>query len=407
VDTILIIGGRVETIAKAKELGLRVVFVQHRDRMLPGHVELADALLMVDYTDWEVVRPLVEAAYEVYKFTKVVSLGEQAMETVGRINDHFGLGGTSFEVSALFKDKLVMRRHLAQAGLPSVAAADVTGPADIEEFGREHGYPVVLKPIDNTASRGVVVIERPEDVLGSWEYGSGLRDRDDLVLGQFFPVGRFLVEEYIPGPEYSVETFSFGGRHSVVSITEKYTNGVVEAAHALPARLTAESEAEVCDYIRRFLSTMGLQDGVAHTEIKISPLGPRVIESHDRIAGERIPELVVNAYEIDLEQYAVGAPFGLLPELPDRPVALRGAATRFLSAEPGVVTGFTGAEAVRDHPDTIDLLLFVKPGDRVVSVVDNFDRSGQVLATGVDTAAAAQTADELAALITVCTEPSA
>jgi biotin carboxylase len=406
-DTILIVGGRVETIAKAKELGLRVVFVQHRDRMLPGHVELADALLMVDYRDWEIARPLVEAAYEVYKFTKVVSLGEQAMEAVGRINDHFGLGGTSFEVSARFRDKLAMRRHLAELGVPSVAAADVTGPDDIEEFGGQYGYPVVLKPIDNTASRGVVVIERAEDVLGSWDFASGLRDREDLVLGQFFPVGRFLVEEYIPGPEYSVETFSFAGRHSVVSITEKYTDGVVEDAHALPARLTAESEAEVCRYIRRFLSAMGLQDGVAHTEIKISPSGPRVIESHDRLAGERIPDLVLNAYEIDLERYAVAAPFGLLPELPDRPVALRGAATRHLSVEPGVVTGISGVEAVRDHPDLISLHISVKPGDRVVTVVDNFDHSGQVLATGVDTAAAAKTADALAAMVTVCTEPSA
>lgn len=406
-DTILIIGGRVETIAKAKELGLRVVFVQHRDRMLPGHVELADALLMVDYTDWDILRPMVEAAHEVYKFTKVISLGEQAMEPVGRINDHFGLGGTPFQVSALFKDKLAMRRHLRQEGIAGVAAADVTGLADIEEFGREYGYPVVLKPIDNTASRGVVVIERAEDVPGSWEYASGLRDRDDLKLGQFFPVGRLLVEEYIPGPEYSVETFSFAGRHSVVSITEKYTNGVVEAAHALPARLSAESDAEVCDYVRGFLGAMGLRDGVAHTEIKISPQGPRVIESHDRIAGERIPELVLSAYEVDLELYAVGAPFGLLPELPDRPAALRGAATRFLTGEPGVVTGYTGTEAALEHPDLIELLLFNKPGDRVVAVHENFDRSGQVSVSGVDTEAAARTADALAARITVRTEPAA
>lgn len=401
VDTILIVGGRVETLVKAKELGLRVVFMQHRDRMLPGHVEAADALLMVDYTDLDTARPFVLAAHEVYGFTKVVSLGEQAMEPVGRINDLLGLGGTSFQVASRFKDKLAMRRHLVATGVPTVAAAPVTDVADVEGFGQLHGFPVVLKPLDNTASRGVLIIDRPEDVEAAWRTATSLRGRDDLVLGQFFPVGEMLVEEFIAGPEYSVESFSFGGRHSIVAITEKYTSGLVESAHALPARLTPELEDAVVTYVRQFLDAMGLRDGVAHTEVNLSPGGPQVIESHDRIAGDRIADLVLNAYEIDLEQYAVGAPFGLLPELPDRPAPLRAAATRFLTAEPGTVVGFTGTEDVLHHPALIDLELSVKEGDRTVAVTDNFDRSGQVLVTGPDTAAALEVCDLLANKITI------
>jgi biotin carboxylase len=405
VETILIVGGRPETLVKAKALGLRVVFLQHRDRMMPGHVEASDALFMVDYTDWELTRPIVDAIHSVYKFTAVMSLGEQAMETVGRINDRFGLGGTPEAVSTLYKDKLLMRAHLAEQGVPSAAAAEISSAADIEEFGRQHGYPIVLKPIDNTASRGVVIIERAEDVAAVWAAAVGLRERDDLVLGQFFPVGRYLAEEYLDGPEYSVESFSFDGMHSIVAITEKYTIGVVESAHALPARLTPEMDAEVADYVRSFHTAMGLRDGVAHTEIKITSKGPRVIESHDRLPGERIPDLVINAYGIDLEQYACAAPFGMLPVLPERPVADRAAATTFFRGEPGVVTGFQGTEKVLEDPDLIELDFFVQPGDRVVEVVDNFDRSGQVIVTGTDTAAAAATADRLAALITVETVP--
>ncbi|MEU0548235.1 ATP-grasp domain-containing protein [Micromonospora sp. NPDC005979] len=406
-ETILIVGGRVETLVKARELGLRVLFMQHRDRMLPGHVEAADALFMVDYTDWNLIRPIVLAAHASYGFTAVVSLGEQVMETVGRINDLLGLGGTSYEVAARFKDKLAMRAHLAESSVATVAAEQVDAPEQVRDFGRRHGFPIVLKPIDNTASRGVQIIEQEEGVLAAWQAVTALRTRDDLILGQFFPVGRMLVEQYIAGPEYSVETFSFGGRHSVVAITEKYTDGVVEAAHALPARLTDADETAVVAYVRSFLSAMGLRDGVAHTEIKLSPGGPVVIESHDRIAGERIPDLVRDAYEIDLEQYAVASPFGLLPELPDRPEPLRAAATRFINAEPGIVTGIAGTEDVLSHPALIELDMFVKEGDRRVPVTDNFERSGQVLATGVDTAAALETCDLLAGKIAVLTTPGA
>ncbi|GAA0448350.1 hypothetical protein Aca07nite_72820 [Actinoplanes capillaceus] len=404
-ETILIVGGRVETLAKARNHGLRVLFIQHRDRMLPGYVDVADALFMVDYTDWELVRPIVLAAHESYGFTRVISLGEQAMETVGRINDLLGLGGTSHEVAVRFKDKLVMRRHLAATGVPTVAAEQVDSLAAVQEFGERYGYPLVLKPVDNTASRGVQVIRSADDVAGAWQAVTDLRDRSDLTLGQFFPVDRLLVEQYIAGPEYSVDTFSFGGRHSVVSITEKFTDGVVESAHALPARLSAEDEAGIESYVRALLTAMGLRDGVAHTEIKLSPDGPLVIESHDRIAGDRIGDLVRNAYEIDLEEYAVAAPFGLLPELPDRPAPLRAAATRFIIAEPGVVTGFEGVEDVAEHPDLIDLDLFVKEGDRTVPLTDNFERSGQILATGPDTTTALETCDLLAGKITVCVKP--
>ncbi|MFF4230639.1 ATP-grasp domain-containing protein [Streptomyces sp. NPDC001820] len=404
-ETILVVGGRPETLVKAKEIGLRVLSLQHKDRLLPAHVAAADALFLVDYTDWELTRPLVETVHEVYGFTHVVSLAEQCMETVGRINDLLGLPGTSEEVSALFKDKLAMREHLAGTDVPTVAAASVEDADAIRAFGAEHGYPVVLKPIGNTASRGVRIIDSADDVDQAWREANGLAGRTDLVLGQFFPVDRFLVEEFIGGPEYSVETFSFDGRHSVVAITEKYTWGVVEAAHALPARISPQSEREVVSYIRAFLDAMGLRDGLAHTEIKITDKGPRVIESHNRIAGERIPDLVISAYEIDLEQYSVGAPFGLLPELPDRPEALRGAATRFFAAEPGRIVAIHGADEVREHEATVDLEFFVGIGDTAVLVVENFDRSGQVLARGVDTAAAADICDRLAEKISFETVP--
>jgi pyruvate/2-oxoglutarate dehydrogenase complex dihydrolipoamide dehydrogenase (E3) component len=65
VDTILIIGGRLQAIEKANKLGLRVVLLQHKDRLLHGQAQAVDALILVDYLDWEVVWPMVQAAHEV------------------------------------------------------------------------------------------------------------------------------------------------------------------------------------------------------------------------------------------------------------------------------------------------------------------------------------------------------
>jgi len=407
VNTILIVGGRLKTVLKAKELGLRVVLMQHKERLVPGQAEAADALLMVDYTDWPTTRAMAKAARDVYGFEHVVSLVEQGTEPVGRINDFLELRGTSYAVAHLFKDKLAMRRRLKETGTGTVAAELVGDAGALREFGRRHGYPFIVKPVDGTGSRGVLRVDAGDDVDAAWRRSQSLRGRMDLFMAKFYPIDQFIAETYIDGPEYSVETLSFGGRHVVVAITEKLTFGVVEIGHAQPARLEPDREIAIVEYVTKFLDAMGLRDGTAHTELKLSSAGPRVIESHDRVGGDRIMDLVESVYGVDLERYAVGWPFGLVPALPDRPAPRCAAATRFLSAPPGKVVGIEGVDDARAHEGVIDIDLSVKQGDTVAPVTENADRIGQILTTAASTAGAVALCDSLAQRIRVVTRADA
>lgn len=402
-DTILIIGGRPHTVRKAKELGLRVVLMQHPEFYAPEVAGLADGILLADYTDWEVARPLALAAHEAWGFSRVVSLVDQAMPNVGRINDLLGLPGTSHTVSHRFFDKLAMRRRLAATGLEAVAAEPVEHPDELRAFGAAHGYPLVLKPVDGTGSRGVTVIEGPELIDEVWKRSEELRSTVVTGPARFYPVDRFVAEEYIDGPEYAVESFSFGGRHIVVGITEKLSAGVVEVGHAEPAAMAPDTEAALIGHITAFLDAMELRDGNACTEIKMSSRGPRIIESQDRVPGDRVMDLVEQVYGFDMERYSVGWPFGLLPELTERPPVRCGAATRFLSAEPGTVTAIDGLEETAAHPGVLDVALEVEVGDEVKSLEDNYDRIGQLLTTGPDAAAAVELCDRLLTSVTVTT----
>ncbi|MEU3773615.1 ATP-grasp domain-containing protein [Streptomyces sp. NPDC032472] len=408
---LLVVGGRIQTLRKAAALGIRFVLIQHKDQFVPEAARLAEAVLIADYTDWDVTRPLVEAAHRAYGFTRVASITEPGLVPAGRISDHLGLGNTSEEVAELLRDKYAMRRHLAASGSPevralSVAAAEVDGAEALAAFGAEHGYPFVLKPVDATASLGVVRIDGPEQAAEAWAGVEALRARTDLQWGSFFTIGRFIAEQYIPGPEYSVETFSFAGRHIVLAITEKLTgDGFVELGHALPARLKAADEKAVEEAVARFLDAVGLTDGAAHTELRLSPSGPQIIESHNRMGGDRIFDLLRSAYGIDLEEWIVAWQFGLVPALTERPAARHAAATRFLSAEPGTVVEVQGAEEARALDGVIDVETTVRPGDTVGELRGNWDRVGQVLATGADTAAAVAAAERLTEKVTVVTTP--
>lgn len=408
--TLLVVGGRPDTVRKAAGLGLRVVLLQHQAHFAPETARLAEAVIIADYTRWTSIAPLVAAAHHVYGFTAAVSLTEPGLEIVGRVNDLLGLRGTSFETARLLKDKLAMRRHLAQASA-AVAAASVPGAAaaseqDLRDFGERHGYPFVVKPADITASLGVRRVDGPEQVPAAWAAVEQLRSDSGLPWAEFFTVGPHIVEGYIEGPEYSVEAFSFDGRHVVVAVTEKLNppGEFIELGHAMPARLAPADEAAVIAVTERFLDAVGLRDGASHTEVKLSPAGPVIIEGHNRIGGDRIVDLLELAYGIDFELLTVAWPFRLVEPLAGRPVPGCAAATQFLTAPAGVVTAVTGADQVREQPGVFALDVAVKPGD-AVRAGSNWDRAGQVIVTAADTATALGLAAKLADQVQISITP--
>lgn len=388
--TLLIIGGLDETVATAKRLGLRVLLVQHPTKVTAEQGRLADVVRVLDYTDWSALEPVVRDLHEAPGFAAALSLTEPGLEAAGRINDMFDLGGTGYEVVHRFRDKAAMRRHLAGRDPAAVAAAPLRDLADMAAFAERHGYPFVVKPTDATASIAVFRVQCPADADLVWSTVEHLRGTRTDRISSLFVLRDFLMEEYVHGPEYSVESFSSAGRHVVVTVTEKFTEEghFAELGHAVPARIDERRWEEVCACVGRFLDLMGLRDGVCHTEVRIDRDGPRIIESHNRFGGDAIPELVRGAYGVDLTELAVGGPFGLVPDLPDRPVARAGASSRFIVGEPGRVVSVDGVDRARAQDGVLAVRITARPGDEVRTLRDNWDRLGLVAVTGADTTAA-------------------
>ena len=281
----------------------------------------------------------------------------------------------------------------------------------VREFVEAHGLPIIVKPVRESGSLGVfrvrdradmdVVAERYRSLDdGHWVMG-------DLSDAESFD--EFLMEEFLDGPEISVETLSFDGRHVVVAVTDKEVGGsrFVEIGHSQPSACSAETLREVTRLVTEFLDAVGLRNGPGHTEVKLTSRGPRIVESHNRIGGDRINDLAEIAYGVDMERYALGAGFGLVEPLTTSPEARGGAAVRFLTPEPGRVVEVTGVDAVRADPAFVDLQLKVGPGDVVPPLTWNEDKVGHVVARGTTATEAIAHGRRLAAAIHVRTEPIA
>jgi biotin carboxylase len=211
-----------------------------------------------------------------------------------------------------------------------------------------------------------------------------------------FVLQDFIVEQYIDGPEFSVESFSFAGRHVIIAVTEKFVSpSFAEVGHTMPARLSDGTRDAVRSCVRKFLTDVGLRDGLGHTELRIGPGGPVVIEGHNRFGGDALPDLVRGAYGIDLATLALGWPFGLVDELPDEPPAHGGAATRFLFSDPGLVEAVKGVQDALAEPDVLEVRMSVHPGDEVRQLRDNWDRVGLVAVSAADATAAVQRSAEV------------
>lgn len=399
--TLLLIGHPTEAVVKAKALGLDVILFQHKSKFEPAQAELADATFLVDYTDMSVTLPLAESARQIWGFSAALSLTDPGLEAAGRINDRYRLGGTGFLISNRLRDKWAMRRFLATAGAATIGAELVTDRESLTSFGATYGYPFIVKPVDLAGSFGVLRVDDAAGAGRAWEQIVHMRatgvDRGPAAL---FTVAEFLMEEFVGGPELSVEAFSFAGRHVVLAVTEYETDDAhfAKLGHTVPARIDAAMEDQIVATVTEFLSVVGLTDGLSHTEVRIGEFGPVIIESHNRGAGDHIMDLVHAAYGVDLVSYAVGWPFGLVEELKVRPRPIGGGCVRVLRGRaPGRIVAIDGIAELNARPDVIAAEVYVRPGDLLRPIQDDFDRLGLVAVAGPDSEAALALCKELIA----------
>jgi len=385
---VLILGGKKKPLKRAKELGLEVALVQKKESA-GDELGFADHVFLFDYEDEALLGRLGRAIHGALPFPHVLSFTEHGLVPAARLGEELGLYGNSLFTATLLRDKWAMRQHLNRLGLGFVAAAPGAGAAGVRAFLAELGRPVILKPVDGTASYGVIRV------------GDAAEAEAACARLERLGVARFIMEEFLDGPEVSVESFTAAGRHYVVAVTDKLIlPSYVEIGHTMPSRLDGAAREAVCCLVREFLDASGLAFGPAHTEVKLTPAGPRVVESHNRTGGDKISDLVLAVYGVDFYTLSYQVLYGVggepdLETLESRP-ARCGAAVRFFTAPPGTVVEVQGEDRLRSAPGVEKYELLAKVGDRVNEVRDSRDRLGYVIVTAETAAAAGAAGDALA-----------
>ncbi|WP_159944708.1 MULTISPECIES: ATP-grasp domain-containing protein [unclassified Nocardiopsis] len=377
--------------ARARDRGLRPLLVSRDPERYPYVSEDGVPAVVADTSDPGTVLRVCRGLEG--PVAGVTSSSEYFASTAASVARGLGLPSPDAAAVARCRDKAAQRRTLARAGVPVPAFHEVRSVDQGVSLASGLGRTVVVKPVLGSGSDGVRACRGPGEVaeaLGALlGEGSGRADRA-------------LVEEYMEGPEFSVETFD----DRVVGVTAKHLGEpprFLETGHDHPAPLPADLESAVAGVALAALEALGLGWGPAHVELRVTASGPRIVEVNPRLAGGMIPALVEAATGVDLIAATVARVLGEPPDL--APTRSDSAAIRFLfAARSGTVTLATTEEA-RRSPGVARADVTVPEGRRLTVTHTFRDRIGHVVAAAPTPAEAGRRAERALGLLGVLITP--
>jgi biotin carboxylase len=356
-------------IGTIKRLGhLAVVVGSSTD--LPGY-PLADYYLLAEDND---VESVVKYCKEIGVDGIVPTPVDRPLVWMAKVAKELGLIFISPNTAEAFRHKYKMKEHFQRANVLCAKGILTTKERIISDIEKFFNFPLILKPIDGYASRGVVKADNLSDLEGFVEETSSFSSDASIV-----------VEEFIDGREFNAEGVCYQGNVEIYAIVEKVRDPfprTVEMGHIVPPDITPSEEELIVKTISDAVLAMGMDNGAFNAEIKLHQGKGYVIEVNGRLAGDFIvSHLLKPTTGQDMEEAVVNISLGIKPEKAKRNYTRHGMISFFNLPEGKKINEINDFNYLYDDPDLIWAYLFFKKGDVIPKVLHMGHRSGFVIAT--------------------------
>ncbi len=312
-------------------------------------VRYADEVVVVETNDLAAVLAEAVVVARRHRLDGVLTTCDYYLGTVAQVARRLGLPGEDPAALALATRKDQVRAVLAAAGVSDVRHAVVADEDMARKAASELGYPVVAKPVDGNSGAGVRLSHDEAELVTAF---AGVADSLRNSRGQTRPA-LLLLEEVLDGHEVSVESITVDGRTSILAVTDKSLTAAprfVESGHMVPARLDPDVTRAVEEHARVVLAALGLRHGLAHTEIRLTSRGPRLVEVNPRQGGGSIFELVTLVTGHDPLDLLVRAALGESFDVRRSGRAASAAIMFVVSPEPARIVGLDGGATLDADP---------------------------------------------------------
>ncbi len=233
--------------------------------------------------------------------------------TVNYVAEKLGLPCNSTADTLMQTNKYAMRTALKKAGIPCpkfVLVKDGFDKSLLDEFQ----FPIIVKPTDRSGSRNIMKLENLDGV------DKAVKEACETSFEH-----KAIIEEYINGDEYSMETISYNGNHHYLATTKKYTTGsphFIETGHKQPSDLSVEVNQKAIDIIMKALEALNIKNSAGHSEFKVDKDGNiNIIEIGARMGGDCIgSDLVYLSTGNDFMKMVIDVACGNEPEVIKEPL---------------------------------------------------------------------------------------
>ena len=349
-------------IHRAKMMGLFTVGIDPlEDAACRGEV---DSYEVVGGQDYEGTCAVIEK----YGIDAIVTTAtDKPLVMMARIAKHYGFLFYSVEAAQWSTDKFQMKQRFKEGGIPCAKGRLVKSASEVGDFE----FPVIVKPRDNSGSRGVKLCRNNKEL--------------DSAIAEALPFSHLdtvLVEEFIEGKEYSIESLHHDGVSEVIQFTEKKTTEFpynVELGHIQPANISEGEKQAIREIISNIGNVLHFENCPSHTELKINERGIFVIETSPRLGGDYITSTLtplstgVNL-EDELLKMALGEKINPLPRKKQY------AGVRFFDFKEGsVVQQLPDTSKIMKWPNVVDFSFSLKPNDTTHLITSSLNRYGHII----------------------------
>jgi biotin carboxylase len=397
-STVLVLGAGImqgPSLRSARRMGWRTVAADANPEA-PCR-SLADSFELVDLKDRHGMLALARRLREGEGLDAVFTAGTDFSTTVAYVCERLGLPGVPLAAAERATDKHLMRQALRAAGVPCPDSVEYDGTGEAVDAAGNLRLPFVVKPVDSMGSRAVRRVDA----------GEQLREACRAAMAASRS-GRAVIEEYMDGPELSLDAVVWRGRVTVCGVADRiirFPPFFVEMGHTMWTALPEELRRSVEKVFEDGIRALGIDNGAAKGDIKLTSRGPMVGEIAARLSGGYMSGWTYPlASGVEVTQAALRVAAGLDPgDL--SPVRHWTSAERAFISMPGVVKSVAGVEAARASSGVREVFVLAAAGRPAVFPASNVEKAGNVIAADESRERAVAAAEAAAAGILVRLEP--
>lgn len=368
---IMILGAgvyQVPLIKAARNMGLYTIVAS-----IPGEYpgfQWADKVFLIDTRD---KLAILEVAKQ-EKISGICTAGtDVAVASIGFVCENMGLAGISEKAAVCVTDKAEMKAAFVRGKVSTAKYKKVSAVTEAVMAAEEIGYPVVVKCVDSSGSRGITIVDNASELEEAFETAKKRSHKPYVV-----------VEEKLAGKEIGVDGMVRGGKVVFIAPHEKllyYGEQItIPSGHGFPLHASEKQMEEIAKQMQLAVNAAGMDECPFNADVMLNKDQVSVIEIGGRTGATCIPELISMYYEFDFYEKIIQNALGFSVEFPEKEEKIPCMARLLMSPVDGTITQIDeeGLQKIRDR-GTVVVLDFPE-GHPVEKMQNGTTRIGHVIA---------------------------